>query len=135
MRRSASESGASAIRTRSLNKRNTVDLFQRGFTPLHSLQCRIAQEPRAARPGGLLQLAHRGTGGDQLAQLVVEDHELGDRLAPLVAGAAAFAASAPDAEPERGGLRLGEAGLLEERRVGLGGLTAVRKNEPQQAVR
>src|ERR1700704_414301 len=74
IRRNASESGASAIRIRSLDKRNTVDLFQRGFTVLHGLERGIAQEARAACPRGFLQLAHRGAAGDQLAQLVVEDH-------------------------------------------------------------
>src|SRR5256884_8603110 len=104
---------------RSLDKRNTVDLFQGGFTVLHGRERGIAQEAGAVCPGGFLQLAHRGTRGDQLAQLVVEDHQLGDRLASLVAGAAALAAAAPGAKAERSGLRLGEAGFLEESRVGL----------------
>src|SRR5213592_2764259 len=71
-RRSASESGASAIRIRSLDKRNTVDLFQRGFTVLHGIERGIAQEAGAARPGGFLQLAHRGAAGDQLTQRLGE---------------------------------------------------------------
>src|SRR5882672_5726524 len=135
IRRSASESGASAIRIRPLDKRNTVDFFQCGFAVLHGVERRIAQEARAARPGGLLQLAHRGTGRDQLAQLVVEDHEFGDRLASLVAGATALAAAAPGAKAERGSLRLGEAGLLEQGRVGPVVLDAVRADQPNQALR
>src|SRR5712691_4236137 len=134
-RRSASESGASAIRMRSLDKRNTVDLFQGGFTVLHGCERGVAQEAGAACPGGFLELAHRGTGGDQLAQLVVEDHQFGDRLASLVAGAAAFAAAAPGAEAERGRLRFGEAGLLEQGRIGPAVLAAVRADEPHQALR
>src|SRR5947209_11558164 len=134
-RRSASESGASAIRIRSLDKRNTVDLFQSGFTVLHGLERGIAQEAGAAGPGGFLQLAHRGAGRDQLAQLVVEDHQFRDRLASLVAGATALAAAAPGAKAERSSLRLREAGFLEQCRVGAAILAAVRADEPHQALR
>src|SRR5258706_176940 len=134
-RRSASESGASAIRIRSLDKRNTVDLFQGGFTVLHGLERGIAQEACAACPRGFLQLAHRGAAGDQLAQLVVEDHQFRDRLASLVAGAAALAAAAPGAKAERTSLRFGEAGFLEEGRIGPAVLAAVRADEPDQALR
>src|SRR6266581_3515331 len=50
-------------------------------------------------------------------------------------GAAAFAAAAPGAEAERGRLRLGEAGFLEQRRIGPAVLAAMRADEPHQALR
>src|SRR5688500_5649943 len=81
------------MRSRSGNKRDTVDRVARGLALLHRFERRLAQEARARAPRRLLQLAQRRATGDELAQLVVQDHELGDRLAALVAGAAAFAAA------------------------------------------
>src|SRR5713226_4566472 len=77
----------------------------------------------------------RGAAGNQLAQLVVEDHQFRNRLASLVAGATALAAATPCAKAERSSLRFGEAGFLEEGRIGPAVLAAVRADEPQQALR
>src|SRR5262249_12364093 len=118
-RRSDTESGASPISTRSGrrrsgNERDTIDLLQRGLAAPRRVERGVAQEARAARLSRLLGLAHRGAPGNQLADLVVEDHQLCDRLAPLVPGAAARAASPPDAETEGARLLGREPGFLEQ---------------------
>src|SRR5688572_29144684 len=89
------------------NKSDTVDLLKRGFALAHRLERRVAQEARAAAARRVLQLAQRRAAGDELAHLVVQHEELGDRLAPLVAGAPAFAAALAEHEvPVERGLRL-----------------------------
>src|SRR5215831_7221355 len=112
-RRSDTASGASPIRRRSGDKRDTVDLLQGGLAGFDRVECGVAQEARAARQRRLLQLAHRCAAGDQLADLVVEDHQLGDGLASLVPRAAAFPAPSPDPEAEGARLLGREAGFLE----------------------
>src|SRR5687767_8673026 len=77
--------GERRISRRSGNKSDTVDLLQRGLALAHRVERGIAQEARAAAARRFLQLAQRRAAGDELAQLVVQDHELGDRLAALVA--------------------------------------------------
>src|SRR5262249_40284191 len=134
-RRSVSASGASPIRRRSGDKGDTVDLLQRGLAGLHGVEGGVAQEARAARLRGLLELAHRRTPGDELADLVVEDHELGDGLASLEPRAAALAAAAAYAEAVRAHLLRGEAGFLEERFLGSGVLGAVGTDQAHQALR
>ncbi len=72
---------------------DTVDLPEVGLSAAHAIECRLAQEARAARPRGLLQTADGRTGDDHLAQLVGDQQHLGDRLAALVARAAALPAA------------------------------------------
>src|SRR3989449_7602102 len=103
--------GARPISSRSGNKRDTVDLLQRGLAFPDGFERRVAQEARAGAVRRLLQLPHRGARGDQFAQLVGEDHQLGDRLAALVARAAALAAAAAHAECPTLGVRLVQAGF------------------------
>src|SRR5687767_16014291 len=90
--------GERPMRRRSGNKGDTVDLLKRGLALLHRVEGGVAQEARAGTQRRLLELAHRRAARDQLAQLVVEDHQLGDRLAALVARAAALAAALADHE-------------------------------------
>src|SRR5687767_15539404 len=85
--------GPSVTTCGSGNKRNTVDLLQRGLAPAHHVERRIAEKACPGTARRLLQLAQRRAAGDDLAQLVVQDHELGDRLAALVARATAFPAA------------------------------------------
>src|SRR5581483_7717712 len=99
-----SDSGASPITTRSRDKSDTVDLLECGFAAAHCLEGGLAQHARARSARRFLELAHRGARRDQLAQLVVQHHQLGDRLASLVARAAALAAAAADAEADARGL-------------------------------
>src|SRR5690242_8139373 len=133
--RSVSASGARPTRTRSRDKRNTVDFLERGLAAFHGIERGVAQEARAAGARRLLELAHRGAPGDQLADLVVENHELCDGLAPLVARAAALPAAASQTESERARLRYAEAGLLEELGLGPVVLDAVRADQAHQALR
>src|SRR5262249_432023 len=114
-RRSDTASGASPIRRRSGDKRDTVDLLQRGLAAPDRVERGVAQEARAARLRRLLERSHRGAPGDQLADLVVEYHQLGDRLASLEPRAAAFPASAPDPEAELARLLGRQARFLEQR--------------------
>src|SRR3954470_22286868 len=84
--------GVSSTRSFSGNKRDTVDLLQRGLALAHRVVGGVAQEPRARALRGFAELPDRRPAGDQLTQLVVQDHELGDRHATFVARAAALAA-------------------------------------------
>src|SRR5688500_2357223 len=90
--------GDRLTRSRSGNTGDPVDFQQRGLALADRVEGGVAQEARAGALRRLLELAHRRAAGDQLAQLVVEDHQLGDRLAAPVAPAAALAAAAPDQE-------------------------------------
>src|SRR4029077_20695331 len=113
-------------RSRSGDKRNTVDLLERGLACLHRVERGIAEEARAARARSLLELAHGSASRDELADLVVEDHQLGDRFAALVSRAAALPAPASQTKTVRLRLRLGEPRFLEERFLGPVVLRAVR---------
>src|SRR5438309_4853359 len=101
--------GARPISSRSGNKRDTVDLLQRGLAFPDGFERRVAQEARAGVVRRLLQLPQRGARGDQFAQLVGENHQLGDRLAPLVARSAALPAAAAYPERPALGIRLVQA--------------------------
>src|SRR5262245_30261021 len=90
--------GPRRISSGSGNKRDTVDLLQRGLAFLDRREGRLAQEARAGALRRLLERAQRRARGDELAQLVVQDHELRDRLASAVAGAATLPATLADAE-------------------------------------
>src|SRR5258706_15536425 len=79
--------------SRSVDKRDTVDLLQRGLALAHGLERRLAQRARAVSLRRLLELPDRRARDDQLADLVVQDQQLRDRLAALEAGAAALAAA------------------------------------------
>src|SRR5262245_34612325 len=98
MRASATDAGASDIRSRSRHKRDTIDLLQGGFAESDRFECRFAQKARSVGPRRILDLPHRCALRDELPNLVVEDEELGYRLAPRVARAAAFTAAAPNPE-------------------------------------
>src|SRR5262249_58608401 len=89
----STSSGVRTTRSLSGNKRDTVDLLQRGAALAHRVERGVAQEPGAGALRSVAEPAHRGPVGDELAQLVVQDHELGDGHAPLVARAAALAAA------------------------------------------
>src|SRR5690348_2834449 len=95
----------SASRKNLVNKRDTVDFLQCRLALAHGIERRVAQQAGAVAHRRFLELAHRGAGGDQLAQLVVEDHQLGDRLAAAVAGAAALAAALAELELPAGNVR------------------------------
>src|SRR5882724_863613 len=85
---------------RSGNKGDTIDFLERCFAFSHRIKCRLAQEPGAVFAGGLPELTHGSAACYQLANLVVQDQELRDRLAATVARSAAFAATASGAEAE-----------------------------------
>src|SRR4051812_35723489 len=91
-RQSATESGSSDTSrrspqnlSRSAHKRDTVDLLKRGFAFAHRFERRLAQGAGAVPLRRVLQLPDRRAGDDELAQLVVEDQQLGDRLAAFEA--------------------------------------------------
>src|SRR3954467_9046758 len=114
----ASSVGERRTSRRSGNKGDTVDFLERGLAVLHRIESGLAQRAGARALRGFLQMAHRRARRDQLAQLVVQDHELGERFSSLVAGAAAVAAAAADAEvPARDCLCL-EARLREQLGIG-----------------
>src|SRR6266852_8267103 len=127
--------GARPISSRSRNKRDTVDLLQRGLAFPDGFERRVAQEARAGAVRRFLQLPQRGAGGDQFAQLVGEDHQLGDRLAALVARAAALAAAAAHPECPTLGVRPVQAGFRQELGRGLVVLRAMRADHAYQALR
>src|SRR4249919_3430907 len=92
--------------TRSRHKGDTVDLLQVGDTGPHQSDCGFAQEARTVRARGLLELPDGRARDDEFAQAVVEHHDLGDRAAALVPGAAALAAALAAAErPADNGVR------------------------------
>ena len=63
-----------------------------------NLERRFAQEARLLPAGRLLYAPDRLTSGDQLANLIVEHHDLRDRLAPAEAAPTAVAATASRAQ-------------------------------------
>src|SRR4030095_6617151 len=89
-RASATDAGASDIRSRSRHKRDTIDLLQGRFAEPDRFECRFAQKARSVGVRCVLDSAHRGALRNELTNLVVEDEKLGYRLAPFVARAAAF---------------------------------------------
>ena len=74
-------------------KRDPVNFCLTGQAQAHHVLGRFAQQSRAARAGGFLDDAHRGAGGDQLAQFVVEQQAFANGAAALEAGATAFGAA------------------------------------------
>src|SRR5215831_19932944 len=99
--------------TRSRHEGDTVDLLQVGRARADQVDRGFAQEARAIRARGLFELPDRRARDDHLAQLVVEHHDLRDRAAALVTGAAALPAAAPGLEaPARHGVAR-QAGSLE----------------------
>src|SRR5688572_20796799 len=111
-RHGSTESSSASSGSSLSDKCDTVDLLQRGLAAPHGIERGLAQEARAVRRRAVLQLADRRARRDQLAQLVVEDQQLGDRTAPAVARAAAFAAALAFLEIE--GSRIADAGLLQQ---------------------
>src|SRR5258708_23400215 len=99
--------------TSSRQSGDTVGLQEGGDALRPELERRAAEELRAARERELLEAARRRARHDRLAQLVVQDQELADRAAALVAGAAAMGAAAPAPElPARN--RLGMQARLDD---------------------
>src|SRR5205807_6746366 len=127
--------GARPISSRSRNKRDTVDLLERGLAFPDGFERRVAQEARAGVVRRLLQRPQRGARGDQFAQLVGENHQLGDRLAPLVARSAALPAAAAYPERPALGIRLVQAGFRQKLGRGVVVFGAMRANHAHQALR
>src|SRR4029453_15163870 len=86
-------SGPRRTSRRLRHESDTVHLLERGLAAAHGVEGGVAQEARAVARRGVLQVAGRRARDDQLADLVVHHQQLGDRLAPAVTGAAAFAAA------------------------------------------
>src|SRR5437763_7862457 len=76
------------------HKSDTVDLLEICFAVLYEPHCGLPQRQRAAGIRHFFQLPRARAGDDQLAQLVVQDEELADRLAAAISRAAARAAAA-----------------------------------------
>src|SRR5882724_10642078 len=111
---------------------DTVGLQQGGNAVLHELECSAADEFRAARERELLEAACRRARHDRLAQLVVQDEQLADRAAALVAGAAALGAAAAGTERpvrDRRQLQARLADDFERRLYRLGALLADEAHE------
>src|SRR5262245_44898665 len=83
------EPGASATASSSRHESDTIDLLEAGRSPARELYRRLAQEAGAAAPRSVLDPPYRLAGRDHLAQLVVQQQDLGDRAAPAIAGAPA----------------------------------------------
>src|SRR5438034_11670639 len=71
------------------HKSDTVDLLEACFTVIDQPHRGLPERQRAGGTCHFFKLSCRRAGDDQLAQLVVQDQELADRLAALEAGAAA----------------------------------------------
>src|SRR6267378_7661511 len=111
---------------------DTVGLQKGGNAVLHQLERGGAEEFRAARERELLEAACRRARHDRLAQLVVQDEQLADRAAALIAGAAALGAAAAGAElpvRDRRQLQARLADDFERRLYRLGALLADEAHE------
>src|SRR5438094_736608 len=75
------------------HKSDTVDLLKTCFSVIDQPLCGLPERQRARGTRHFLKLSCRRAGDDQLAQLVVQDQELADRLAAAEAGAAAMRAA------------------------------------------
>src|SRR2546426_12751141 len=114
---------------------DTVGLLECGDAVLHELESSGADEFRTARERELLETACRRAPHDRLAQLVVQDEQLADRAAALVAGAAAVGASTAGTElPVRDRRRL-QARLLDDFDRRLNRLDALLADDPHQTLR
>src|SRR3954466_6008256 len=86
-------SGARPIRSCLLrHKSDTVDLLETCFCVVDQPHGGLPERQRAGGTCHFLALSCRRAGDDQLAQLVVQDQELADRLAAAKARAAAWRA-------------------------------------------
>src|SRR5688572_7006788 len=72
---------------------DTVDLLESSFAGLHQRGGRVAQRDRARGARRFFQLARRSARDDELPKLVIQDHELADRLAPAETGVSAVLAT------------------------------------------
>src|SRR4051812_36172867 len=99
VRTSASASGATPSRSDCPNhlrmQGHPSDFFDGGGAAFHQVEGRQAQAAGAVGGGRGLDAADRLLVDDQLADLVVQGQDLGNRTAALVAGAAAVAAALP----------------------------------------
>src|SRR5438105_9087633 len=93
---------------------DTVRLQKGGHSLLHELERNGPDQPRAARQRQLLEPARRRTRHDRLAKLVVQDQQLADRAAALVAGAAAVGAPPAATESPVGDRRWLQARLADQ---------------------
>src|SRR5215475_2315899 len=114
---------------------DTVHLLERRLTGAYQLERGSAQQAYARLMRELLQLAHRSAADDRLAYLVIEDHELADRLAAAVAGATAVLAALPFAEAVGGGGGDRHARLLEQAERGQKSLAALPADDAHQPLR
>src|SRR4029078_11599533 len=89
------------MRTWSRHKSDTVDLLECGFAAARELERRLAQWNGSRRDRRFAQHAHGLAREAEIASPVVHDQQLADRLAALVAGAAALRAAAPAHEEDR----------------------------------
>src|SRR5438093_8861327 len=121
--------------TRSLDKSDTIDLVERGLASRHGRESSRAQRARAVLARRVLDMPRRRARSDELADLVVQDEQLRNRLAPPIADAAAFAAAPHGAEAKLRGLLCSNAGILQQLRVRIRGLGARRTSQPHQALR